>query len=130
LKGGSLTDEEIAWHHKVSIELSSRETDAAEAERSSVYYKQIQYMMERIGGTYSGIISGITNWGVYVEETQTKANGMVKFQNMKNDFYVLSRETYSLTGTKTKKKYSIGDEVKIKVIGGDLEKKTLDYAFV
>ena len=130
LKGGSLTDEEIAWHHKVSIELSSRETDAAEAERSSVYYKQIQYMMERIGSTYSGIISGITNWGVYVEETQTKANGMVKFQNMKNDFYVLSRETYSLTGTKTKKKYSIGDEVKIKVIGGDLEKKTLDYAFV
>ena len=54
----------------------------------------------------------------------------MKFQNMKNDFYVLSRETYSLTGTKTKKKYSIGDEVKIKVIGGDLEKKTLDYAFV
>ncbi|KKT60996.1 MAG: Ribonuclease R [Candidatus Giovannonibacteria bacterium GW2011_GWA2_44_26] len=76
------------------------------------------------------MISGITNWGVYVEESRTKASGMVRFKDMKDDFYVFNRETYSLIGTKSDKKYSIGDEVKIKIIGADPERRTLDYMFV
>lgn len=130
LKGGSLSSQEIAWHHNLAAALSEKEIDAAEAERSSVAYKQVEYMLGKIGNIYDGVISGITNWGVYVEESGTKASGMVRFKDMKDDFYVFNKETYSLTGTRSGKKYSIGDEVKIRVIAGDLEKRTLDYIFV
>lgn len=129
LKGEALTAEEIAWHHSLAMSLSHREIDAVEAERSSVAYKQTEYMMGRVGNEYTGIINGITNWGIYVEESRTKASGMVKLKDMKDDFYVLNKETYSIVGQRTKKKYSIGDEVKIKVAGADLERKTIDFKF-
>ncbi|MEK7487859.1 MAG: ribonuclease R [Patescibacteria group bacterium] len=130
LDGGHLSKQEGAWYHSVAEALSRREVDAADAERSSIAYKQVEYMMERIGSVYEGVISGITNWGVYVEESRTKASGMVKFKDMKDDMYLFNKETYSLVGKKTKKKYSIGDVVNIKIVGGDLERKTLDYIFV
>ena len=130
LKGAELTNKEIAWHHHLATSLSQREVDAVDAERSSVAYKQVEYMMDKIGNVCDGVISGITNWGVYVEESRTKASGMVRFKDMKDDFYVFNRETYSLIGTKSDKKYSIGDEVKIKIIGADPERRTLDYMFV
>ena len=130
LKGGHLSEDESAWYHSIAAGLSQREVGATEAERSSVSLKQTEYMLERVGTIYTGVISGITSWGVYVEEDLTKANGMVKLKDMQDDFYTFNRETYSLIGTKTKKKYSIGDKVKIKVAGGDLERKTIDYRFV
>ena len=129
LKGGGLSGQEIAWHHDLATRLSQREVDAVDAERSSIAYKQVEYMMDKIGNIYDGVISGITNWGVYVEESRTKASGMVKFKDMKDDFYVFNRETYSLVGTRSNKKYSVGDQVKIKIIGADPERKTLDYMF-
>lgn len=130
LKNGHLRSQEIAWHHNFAAELSQREIDATDAERSSVAYKQVEYMLGKTGHIFEGVISGITTWGVYVEESRTKASGMVKFKDMKDDFYVFNKETYSLVGTRRKRKYSVGDEVKIKIIGGDLERKTLDYVFV
>lgn len=130
LKGGHLRSQEIAWHHNFAAELSQREIDATDAERSSVAYKQVEYMLGKTGHIFEGVISGITTWGVYVEESRTKASGMVKFKDMKDDFYVFNKETYSLVGTRRKRKYSVGDKVKIKIIGGDLERKTLDYIFI
>ena len=130
LKGGHLRSQEIAWHHNFAAELSQREIDATDAERSSVAFKQVEYMLGKTGHVFEGVISGITTWGVYVEESRTKASGMVKFKDMKDDFYVFSKETYSLVGTRRKRKYSVGDKVKIKIIGGDLERKILDYIFV
>ncbi|OGD29744.1 ribonuclease R [Candidatus Azambacteria bacterium RIFCSPHIGHO2_01_FULL_44_55] len=130
LKGGNLNGQEVAWYHSLAAALSQREIDAVDAERSSIAYKQVEYMTDKIGNTYKGVISGITSWGVYVEESKTKANGMVKFKDMKDDFYVFNKETFSLVGTRSKKKYSLGDEVKIKIVGSDLERKTLDYVFV
>ena len=130
LKGGHLNAEEIAWHHAFAAELSQREINATDAERSSVSLKQVEYMLDKVGQVFEGVISGITTWGVYVEESHTKASGMVKFKDMKDDFYVFNKETYSLVGTKSKKKYSVGDVVKIKIAAGDLERKTLDYVFV
>ncbi|KKQ52871.1 MAG: Ribonuclease R [Parcubacteria group bacterium GW2011_GWD2_38_12] len=130
LAGESLSAEEVAWHHNLAMSLSRREVDAVEAERSSIAYKQTEYMLERIGQTYTGVINGITNWGIYVEESHTKSSGMVKLKDMKDDFYVLNKETYSLVGQRTKKKYSVGDKVKIKVVAGDLERKTIDYKFI
>jgi len=130
LHGGHLGKQEAARYHSIAEALSRREVDAADAERSSIAYKQVEYMLERVGSVYTGVISGITNWGVYVEESRTKASGMVKFKDMKDDMYIFNKETYSLVGKKNKKKYSIGDVVKIKVVSGDLERKTLDYIFV
>lgn len=129
LRGESLSEKEVAWHHSFAVALSQREVGAVEAERASVAYKQVQYMTERKGTVCKGVISGITNFGVFVEESRTKANGMIKFRDLKDDFYVFNKATYSLVGQKTKKKYSIGDEVKIKIMGGDLERKTLDFMF-
>lgn len=130
LAGGSLAAEEAARYHDLAMNLSRREIEAVEAERASVAYKQTEYMLKKIGETYTGVINGITDWGVYVEESRTKSSGMVKLRDMRDDFYVLDKKTYSLSGQKTKKKYSVGDEVKIKVVGGDLERKTIDYKFV
>ncbi|MCR4323281.1 MAG: ribonuclease R [Candidatus Azambacteria bacterium] len=129
LHGKYLSKEELARYCTIAEELSRREIDAADAERSSIAYKQVEYMLERVGNIYTGVISGITAWGVYVEEEHTKASGMVKFKDMKDDMYVFNKETYSLVGKRKKKKYSIGDVVKIKIVSGDLERKTLDYIF-
>lgn len=129
LKGGHLSSEESAWYHNLAMELSQREVGAVEAERSSIALKQTEYMLARVGSVYTGVITGITNWGVYVEESHTKASGMVRLKDLQDDFYVFNKETYSLVGTKTNKRYSIGDEVKVKVVGGDLEHKTIDYRF-
>ncbi|MDE1970870.1 MAG: ribonuclease R [Patescibacteria group bacterium] len=130
LDGGHLTDEEVGWLHSFAVALSAREMDAVDAERTSIAYKQVEYMKERVGNSYEGIISGIANWGVYVEEKETMASGMVKLKDMSDDFYVFEKGKYSLVGTHTHKRYAVGDCVKIKVVGADLEKRTLDFVFV
>lgn len=129
LKGRNLTQDEVDWHHSIAMELSEREMDATSAERDSIAYKQIEYMMDRIGDVYTGVISGISKWGVYVEETETQASGMIKFRDMADDMYIYNDGAHFIIGEKTKKKYSIGDPVKIKVVGGDLMRKTLDFVF-
>ncbi len=103
---------------------------AAEAERASIKYKQVEYMTEHIGEIFDGTVSGVSEWGVYVEEENTKCDGMVRLKDMKDDFYILDEKNYAIVGTKTKKKYTLGDKVKIKVMSADLDKKTLDYMFV
>jgi len=130
LAGGHLSNQEIARYHALAKELSEREIGAVEAERESVALKQVEYMLDRIGNVYEGVISGVTKWGIFVEELSTKASGMIRMKDLKGDFYVFDKDTYSIVGQKTGKKYSIGDKVKIKVAGGDLEKKIIDYALV
>lgn len=129
LKGKSLTNNDISIYHDIASKLTEREIDATEAERSSIAYKQVEYMLERVGNIYDGVISGITKWGVFIEENETKANGMIKFKDMTDDFYTFEKESFSVIGTETKKRYSIGDKVKIEVVGGDLANKTLDFKF-
>lgn len=129
LKGKSLTNNDIATYHDIASKLTEREIDATEAERSSIAYKQVEYMLERVGNVYDGVISGITKWGVFIEENETKANGMIKFKDMTDDFYTFEKESFSVIGTETKKRYSIGDKVKIEIVGGDLANKTLDFKF-
>jgi len=85
-------------------------------------------MSSRIGKTFEGIISSVTEWGIYVEEIETKCEGLIRARDMKDDFYVFNEKTLQLVGQKKKKKYRLGDKIKIKVKGVDLEKKTIDYA--
>lgn len=87
-------------------------------------------MSKHVGQTFSGIISGITEWGIYVEEKETKCEGLVKVRDMNDDFYIFNEKHLALIGQKKKKTYKLGDHIKIKVKNVDLEKKNIDYLLV
>src|SRR3989344_1119326 len=114
-------------YEQISRTTSEQEKRAAEAERASIKYKQVEYMSTRLGEKFEGVISGITEWGMYVEELETKCEGLVRTRDMGDDFYIFNEKKLELVGQKTKRKYRFGDKVKIKVKGVDLERKTIDY---
>jgi ribonuclease R len=117
----------VAVYEQMSLRASDQERRAAEAERASVKYKQAEYMGDRVGQTFSGVVSGVTEWGMYVEEVETKCEGLVKVRDMTDDYYLFNEKKLELVGQKRKKKYSLGGRVKIKVKAVDLERKTIDY---
>lgn len=130
LDGRKINDQEIKTYEKISNNSSAQERKAMEAERMSIKYKQVEYMHERIGQVFDGVISGVTEWGLFVEEVETKCEGLVKASSMKDDFYVLNEKHLELVGERTKKKYKLGDRVKIKTQKVDLDKRTIDYVLV
>ncbi len=109
---------------------SQREKEASDAERASIKYKQVEYMSARVGQTFDGVISGVTEWGIYVEEKETKCEGMVKLRDIGDDFYNFDEKHYRIVGERTKKTFTLGDKVRFKVVSADMVKKTLDYVFV
>jgi exoribonuclease R len=115
---------------KMSIKSSQREIEAVQAERDSIKYKQVEYMQSHIGETFNAVISGVTDWGVYVEDVDTKAEGLVHLSNIEGDFYTSEPKSYRIIGEKTKKKYALGDSVKVELTSADLENRTLDFKFV
>jgi len=117
-------------YEQMSVEASSREKEAAEAERASIKYKQVEYMSSRIGETYEGIITGVTEWGLYIEDKKTKCEGMVRMRDLKDDYYTFDKKYMSIKGSKTHKKYSLGDTVTFKVADADRNKKTIDYTML
>ncbi len=124
-------DTEINQFQKIADQSTEREINAAGAERESKKLKQVEYMSDKIGKTFEGTISGVTEWGLYVEEKETKSEGMIKIRDLGDtldDFFEFNKKTYSLSGQKTKKKFTLGDSIKFKVMGADLDRKTLDYA--
>ncbi len=127
LTNGTVGKSELAQYKKIGEEASNNEVRAAEAERASIKLKQVEYMKDKVGEIFDGIISGVTEWGIYVEETNTRCEGMIKLRDLGGDFYTLDQKNYAIIGQKTKKKYSLGDKVKFKVVSGDLERRTLDY---
>ncbi len=122
--------ENLFEYEKLARVSSEQEKRATDAERSSIKYKQVEYMSKRTGEKFDGVISGITEWGIYVEEVETKCEGLVRVRDMKDDFYVFNEKKFELVGQKKKHRYSLGDRVKIKVRGVDLERKTIDYILV
>jgi ribonuclease R len=120
-------DGEINTFQKIAEQSTAREIDAASAERESKKLKQVEYMSDKIGQVFEGTISGVTEWGLYIEEKETKSEGMIKIRDIGNDFYEFDKKTYSIVGQKEKKRFTLGDPIKFKVTGADLDKKTLDY---
>lgn len=106
---------------------SDRERTAAEAERASVKYKQVEFMENKVGQTFDAVISGVTEWGIYAEITENKCEGMIKSRDMKDDRYVFDEDNYRYVGRNTGKIYALGDKVKIIVMKADLLKKQLDF---
>ncbi len=130
LDGHMIPEHEIATYERAAAKSSEREVIAAEAERSSIKYKQVEYMQDKVGQVFDGTITGVTEWGIYIEENTTKCEGMAKIRDLGDDFYSLDKKNYRLVGDKTKKMYTLGDVVKFKIIAADMERKALDYVLV
>lgn len=109
---------------------SDMERKAMEAERASVKYKQAEYLMDRIGEEFDGLISGVSKWGIFVELTESKCEGMVSLRLMNDDFYYLDEENYRIIGQRWGKIYRLGDKIRIKVKKIDLQKKQMDFDLV
>lgn len=109
---------------------SNMEQTAASAERASIKYKQVEFMMDKIGQTYDGVISGVTEWGLYVELNENKCEGMIPIRDLDDDYYEFDEKNYCLRGRRKNRVYSLGDAITIKVARANLEKKQLDFALV
>jgi len=130
LNGEKINTEDRMEYEQISRISSEQEKRASEAERASIKYKQVEFMSTRIGETMTGIISGISEWGIYVEEIETKCEGMIRMRDLNDDFYILNEKKMELIGKKKGKKFRFGDRIKIQVKKVDLEKKIIDYSIV
>ncbi len=109
------------------VHSSEMEGLAARAERESIKYMQVKYMSDHKDNNFLGVISGVTDWGIYVEIISNKCEGMVRLQDMKDDHYVFQKEEFAAIGDKSKKAYQLGDEVYVRVKNADLVRKQLDF---
>jgi ribonuclease R len=108
-----MTRSEYSNLEKMCIAASAREAEAVEAERESIKYKQVEYMSTKIGQTFEGVISGVTDWGLYVEEKRARARALVRVRTLGDDFYNYSAKEYALVGQRTKKKFALGDSSRV-----------------
>ncbi len=125
LEGGRSVDQsqlEAECKHCSDMELV-----AANAERDSIKYKQVEFMSDKIGKVYDGVVSGITEWGIYVEINENKVEGMIPIRELDDDFYELDEKNYRLVGRRTKREYRLGQPVSIQVVKANLERKQLDF---
>ena len=109
---------------------SDMEQLAASAERASIKYKQVEYMSERLGQVYDGVISGVTDWGIYVELNENKCEGMIPVRCLDDDYYEFDEKNYCIVGRHTGKRYQLGDELTVRIAKTDLIKKQLDFELV
>jgi ribonuclease R len=116
-------------YEKLCDHSSKMERLANEAERASVKYKQVEFMSNRLGQVFDGVISGVTEWGIYVEIIENQCEGMVSVRDLADDFYEYDEENYCIRGRSTGKLYTLGDRVKIEVLKADMQKKQLDFRF-
>ena len=117
-------------YQKLCDHSSKMERLSAEAERASVKYKQVEYMSDKTGIEFEGVISGVTEWGIYVEIIENQCEGMIHIRELADDFYEYDEENYCIKGRSTHKVYTLGDRVKIIVVKADLQKKQLDFRLV
>ena len=109
---------------------TQREILATKAERDSIKFMQIKYMQDKTNKKFNGVISGITDWGIFVEIVENKCEGMIPVRDLKGDYYIYNKDEHSLIGKKTKIKYQLGDSIQVQVKHADLIKKQLDFILV
>ncbi len=124
-KSAPLADTESDCKH-----CNEREVLATSAERASIKYKQVEYLTDKLGQEFDGVISGVTSWGFYVELNQNSCEGMIPLQSLEDDFYVFDEEEYCLIGENNKRIYRLGDKVRVRVVKANLMKKQLDFELV
>jgi len=107
---------------------SKMEVLAMEAERASIKYKQTEFMQDKVGKQFDGVVSGVTEWGIYVEILENKCEGMIPMRGLAGDFYEYDENNYCIRGRRTGKKYQLGDPVQIEVARVNLARKQIDFA--
>jgi ribonuclease R len=128
LQNGKSPDEE---EYEDKCEHSSeREKRAAEAERASIKYKQVEFMQTRLGEEFDGIVSGVTEWGVFVEMIETKCEGMIRISEIRDDFYEFDEENFRIVGVRNKRIITLGDDIKVKVVKTDIDRRTIDLEMI
>jgi len=130
LDGTPISSKEKARYEKLSTQSSERELNAVRAERDSIKYKQVEYMLDKVGQEFEGTVTGVTDWGIYVQDTASRAEGMVRLAEIKGDYFEHEASKYRIKGQKTGKTYQLGDEVRIKLVKADMEEKALDFTLV
>ncbi|HEX8548739.1 MAG TPA: RNB domain-containing ribonuclease, partial [Cytophagaceae bacterium] len=128
LNGGK--SENKTYYEDKCIHASEMEKLAADAERASIKYKQVEFMSKMLGQEFDGIVSGVTEFGLFVEMVETKCEGLVRMSELDDDYYEFDAENYRIIGKKNKRMYTLGDTVKVKVIRTDLEKRTIDLELI
>lgn len=128
LEGGRSVSKEK--YEELCKHSSEMEQLAANAERASIKYKQVEFMADKIGQIFDGVISGITEWGIYVEIKANMCEGMIPIRELDDDFYEFDEKNYCLKGRRTKREFRLGDEINIKVMKANLERKQLDFVQV
>lgn len=127
LDGNPITRREYGDLEKMCIAASEQEGKAVSAERDSIKYKLVEYMQGKVGQTFDTLVSGVTEWGLYVEDKASSAEGLVRMRTIGDDFYNYSPKEYALIGQKTQKKYALGDSVRVKLVAADLSTRQLDF---
>jgi ribonuclease R len=127
LNGGKSADQDTL--EAQSKHCSDMEQVAANAERDSIKYKQVEFMSDKLGKVYDGVVSGVTEWGIYVEINENKCEGMIPIRELDDDFYELDEKNYRLVGRRTRREYRLGQPVTIKVAKANLERRQLDFIF-
>ena len=119
--------EQSEKYQKLCDHSSKMERLATEAERASIKYKQVEFLSDKIGQTFEGVISGVTEWGIYVEVIENQCEGMIHIRELADDYYEYDEENYCIRGRSTGKTYTLGDNISIVVVKADLQKKQLDF---
>ncbi len=128
LKGGKPLDQDS--YEALCLQSSDMEKRAVDAERASIKYKQVEFMSDKIGNTYEGVISGVTEWGIFVELIENKCEGLVSVRDLTDDFYELDEDNYCIIGRRSQKRFQLGDKVMVEVYRTNLQKKQLDFKLV
>ncbi|MAJ51877.1 MAG: ribonuclease R [Flammeovirgaceae bacterium] len=128
LEGGKIPEKEIIEQR--CMHSSEREKRAAEAERTSIKFKQVEFMSELLGETFEGIVSGVTEWGLFVEISATKCEGMIRIADIDCDQFQYDEKQYRIVGRRTGKIISLGDEIHVKVMKTDIDRRTIDLLWI
>ena len=127
LGGRPINKTEMLRVEKLAIQSSQREMEAVKAERDSIKFKQVEYWAEHVGTEFSGTISGVTDRGIYVEEKESRAEGMIRLNTLKDDYYVYSAAKYSVVGERNGRSFSLGQTVRVKLTRANTEDRQLDF---
>jgi ribonuclease R len=130
LDGSHIGPKESAKYEQISIQSSEREMEAVAAERDSIKFKQVEFMMNRIGETFDGVITGVADWGIYVQETGSLAEGMVRLATIKSDYFEHEAKKYRIKGKRTGKVYQLGETVRVKLTRADKDERQLDFELI
>jgi len=130
LKNEPIPKNEFTTFSRIANEASEKEVVIAEAERDSIKYKQVEFMLDKVGQEFDVVISGVTEWGMYVENPETKVEGLVRIKDLGDDFYKLDKKNYAIIGKNSKKKFSLGDSLRVRLVSANLTRKTLDFKLV